>query len=115
MWANRYASTAEKHLKTPNLNTQKHLEHPGGGRYTSPMPTRDIREDDCMSTEYRRIYLPLGRAEFIALQEQAQREMRHPRDHARFLLRAVLLDDAPEETRNRDAVGSDAQRVAAAT
>lgn len=45
-------------------------------------------------SEYRRIYVPLSKEEFIALQEKAQCSYRHPRDQARYILRSVLLGDA---------------------
>lgn len=46
---------------------------------------------------YTRIYVPLGRDEFIALRESAENSYRHPRDQARYLLRLALgLEDTRE-------------------
>ena len=45
-------------------------------------------------SEYKRIYIPLGKDEFAALQRCAQSSYRHPRDQARYILRSVLLGDA---------------------
>ena len=39
---------------------------------------------------YTSIMLPLGKDEFNALRENADREYRHPRDQARYLLRCAL-------------------------
>jgi hypothetical protein len=39
---------------------------------------------------YTRIAVPLGLDEFNALQEHSRREYRHPREQARFMLRAAL-------------------------
>ena len=39
---------------------------------------------------YTSIMLPLGKDEFNALRENADREYRHPREQARYLLRCAL-------------------------
>lgn len=41
-----------------------------------------------------RFYIPMTTEEFIKLTELAQRDCRHPRDQARYILRTVLLGDA---------------------
>lgn len=41
-------------------------------------------------SEYRRIYVPLSKEEFAALQDVASKEYRGPRDQARHLLRSAL-------------------------
>jgi hypothetical protein len=45
--------------------------------------------------EYTRIYLPLSKDEFKALQERAIKECRHPKEQIRFMLRCALLNDNP--------------------
>jgi hypothetical protein len=40
--------------------------------------------------EYTRITVPLSKDEFAALRDTAGNEYRHPRDHARYLLREAL-------------------------
>ena len=41
-------------------------------------------------TQFTRITVPLGRDEFNALRENADKEYRHPREQARYLLRVAL-------------------------
>lgn len=41
-------------------------------------------------TQFTRITVPLGKDEFFALRENADREYRHPREQARYLLRLAL-------------------------
>lgn len=48
-----------------------------------------------MSTS--RITVSLSRAELEALIRDAQRDFRHPRDQARYLLRRALLGDPPPD------------------
>lgn len=46
-------------------------------------------------THFTRITVPLGKDEFHALRENADREYRHPREQARYLLRLALgLDNS---------------------
>ena len=40
--------------------------------------------------ELTRVSIPLSKDEFFALQERAEKEYRHPRDQARYMLRAAL-------------------------
>lgn len=42
---------------------------------------------------YTRITVPLSQVEFEALKASAQRDYRHPRDQARYLLHLVLLNE----------------------
>ncbi len=44
-----------------------------------------------MTDQYTRITVPLSKEEFEALRDSAQLDYRHPRDHARFLLRGLLV------------------------
>lgn len=46
---------------------------------------------------YTSIMLPLGKDEFFALRENADREYRHPREQARYLLRVALGLDNPNK------------------
>ncbi len=46
--------------------------------------------------ELTRVAIPLSKDEFLALQERASQEYRHPRDQARYLLRAALGLDSPK-------------------
>ena len=57
---------------------------------------------------YTSIMLPLGKDEFFALRENADREYRHPREQARYLLRLALgLDSAQKhETADRTLTGA---------
>lgn len=41
-------------------------------------------------SEFTRITVPLSRDEFVTLRDRAGDEYRHPRDHARWLLRQAL-------------------------
>jgi hypothetical protein len=63
-----------------------------------------------------RINIPVTNEELEALQSFAQRDLRHPRDQARYLLRAGLgltgNDVQPSPNANRVAVDSEAQRDA---
>jgi len=53
--------------------------------------------------EYAGINVRLSRTEFERLSATAQRELRHPRDQARYLLRLALgLVDHPHENANPD-------------
>ncbi len=45
---------------------------------------------------YMKIYLPLSKDEFIALQDMARKNYRHPREQARFILRSVLFGKSDE-------------------
>jgi len=66
-------------------------------------------------TEYRRIYLPLSKEEFVALQNAASDECRHPRDQVRWLLRRALgLAEPLQENVSRDTVDCRTQRAAIA-
>ncbi len=69
-------------------------------------------------SEYTRITVPLSKDEFVALRDTAGSEYRHPRDHARFLLRAALgltgNDVQPRPNANRVAKDFDPQRDAVA-
>jgi hypothetical protein len=53
-----------------------------------------------MLDPYTRITVPLSREEFIALSKAAQGELRHPRDHARFILRSFLLCEQSDQATN---------------
>ena len=44
-----------------------------------------------------RINIPLSPQEFEALRSVSQLQLRHPRDHARFILRSVLLGEQSQE------------------
>ncbi len=46
-----------------------------------------------MEKQYARISIHLSKDEFIALSKSAQEDLRPPRDHARYLLRRVLLGE----------------------
>lgn len=48
-------------------------------------------------THFTRITVPLGKDEFQALRENADREYRHPREQARYLLRLALGLDTPNK------------------
>lgn len=48
--------------------------------------------------EYTRIYLPLSKAEFKALQDRARQDYRHPREQARFILRGALFGESIPST-----------------
>lgn len=67
--------------------------------------------------EYAGINLRLSRDEFERLTSAAQRELRHPRDQARMLLRQALglTPDANHTNANRGAKVSQAQRAAIAS
>ena len=58
-------------------------------------------------THFTRITVPLGKDEFFALRENADREYRHPREQARYLLRLALGLDNPNkhETADRPLTG----------
>lgn len=47
--------------------------------------------------QHTRISVPLSKDEWEALRDNAIKEYRDPRDHARYLLRQVLLGDKVEE------------------
>ena len=50
-------------------------------------------------TYHTKIYVPLGRDEWVALRDMAEGEYRNPRDQARVLLRQALgLSQKSEET-----------------
>lgn len=51
------------------------------------------QERNAMSDQYTRITVPLSHDEFCALRERAEIEYRHPREQARYILRAVLLGE----------------------
>lgn len=55
--------------------------------------------------EYAGVNIRLSREEYSQLTQQAQRELRHPRDHARYLLRQALgltsEDVLPQQAHNR--------------
>ena len=67
--------------------------------------------------EFTRITVPLSRSEFVALRDMAGSEYRHPREQARYLLRAALgvTNDniSPQQKVNRGAKELEAQRAAA--
>lgn len=65
--------------------------------------------------ETLQVTITLDGTETALLRQAAMRELRRPREQARFLLRQALLaaTDNPE-TRNRGAMDSDPQRAAAA-
>ncbi len=69
-------------------------------------------------SEYTRITVPLSKDEFVALRDTAGSEYRHPRDHARYLLRAALgltgNDVQSRPNANRVAKDFDPQRDAVA-
>ena len=67
--------------------------------------------------EYRRIHVPLSKEEFVTLQGAASNDLRHPRDQARYLLRAALGlgGDNVQPNANRGAMDSDPQRAAVAS
>lgn len=67
--------------------------------------------------EYRRIYVPLSKEEFVTLQGIASNEYRHPRDQARYLLRQALgLTEAKSQPmHNRAGQGSEATPSAVAS
>lgn len=63
-----------------------------------------------------RINVPLSKDEFIALRDVALKEYRHPRDHARYLLRMALgLAEEPATNKHNraDAVLADGGAVVA--
>jgi hypothetical protein len=43
-----------------------------------------------MKPKMTRIYLTMSNDEWLRLSKEAEEEYRHPRDHARYLLRAAL-------------------------
>ncbi|MBX2997779.1 MAG: hypothetical protein KF893_04660 [Caldilineaceae bacterium] len=54
--------------------------------------------------QFTRITVPLAKDEFDALREKASKDYRHPREQARYLLRAALgLTDYQE---NKDAASA---------
>ena len=61
-------------------------------------------------SEYRRITVSLDRAEFLALRDEADRNLRHPRDQARYFVRSALglADPPPVENTKAPAVVSQA-------
>lgn len=66
--------------------------------------------------EYAGINVRLSRTEFERLSATAQRELRHPRDQARYLLRLALgLVEQPQETRSRGVVDPEQAHAAAAS
>lgn len=66
--------------------------------------------------DFTRITVPLSRDEFLALRDAAGMEYRHPREHARWMLRQALGLDTPANptNANRVATDSEAQRDAIA-
>ena len=58
-------------------------------------------------SEFTRITVPLSKDEFVALRDKAMSEYRHPREQARYLLRAALgltSDNVPtQQNANRGA------------
>lgn len=54
-------------------------------------------------TGYTRITVPMSKEEFFALQRIASKEYRHPRDHARYLLRMALGLTQQEPTNDKSA------------
>lgn len=60
-------------------------------------------------THYTRITVPLGKDEFQALRESSDREYRHPREQARYLLRLALglTDPNKNESAIATLTGSD--------
>lgn len=67
--------------------------------------------------ETLQLTITLDGTETAMLRQAAVRELRKPRDQARYLLRQALLAavGTPEEMRNRGAVEVEAQRAAAAS
>lgn len=65
--------------------------------------------------EYAGINVRLSRGEFERLSAAAQRDLRHPRDQARYLLRLALGLTDVHENANRGAMDFDPQRAAVAT
>lgn len=53
---------------------------------------------------YTRITIPLSADEFFALRNIAEKDYRHPRDQARFILRSVLLSDDIKGNENTGAM-----------
>lgn len=45
------------------------------------------------------INIPLDQREFDALYAVSQRDLRHPREQARYILRTVLFADNPENSK----------------
>ncbi|MDI9547708.1 MAG: hypothetical protein QM346_08900 [Chloroflexota bacterium] len=66
--------------------------------------------------EYAGLNIRLSRGEFERLSAMAQRDLRHPRDQARYLLRQALSAEADDAMKNanRGAVDVEAQRAAVA-
>jgi hypothetical protein len=54
--------------------------------------------------EYVRIAVPLSQEEFLALRQCAEYEYRHPREQARYLLRAALLGNVSPTNDNTGAL-----------
>lgn len=44
-----------------------------------------------------KIYIPISDEEFVALARLANRNLRHPRDQARLILRSVLMNEPSAE------------------
>lgn len=44
-----------------------------------------------------KIYIPISDEEFVALARLANRNLRHPRDQARLILRSVLMNESSAE------------------
>jgi hypothetical protein len=56
---------------------------------------------------YTRITVPLSREELNALRDAADREYRHPRDQARYLVRQALgLADKPPDAGKHNGAGT---------
>lgn len=59
-----------------------------------------------------KISVPIADDEFVALSSLANREMRHPREQARYILRSVLLSDQPTVEDNKPAAATLPERTA---
>lgn len=57
------------------------------------------------------INIPLSEQEFEALYTNSQKNLRHPRDQARFILRCVLLSEQTTENKNGDTPTFQGKRV----
>lgn len=63
-------------------------------------------------SEFTRITVPLSKDEFCRLRDIAMQEYRHPRDHARWLLRNALgMGEQTTENKNGDTPTFQGKRV----
>jgi hypothetical protein len=113
MSGNKYANTDLKRPQTTRNDTPKRVEREASQIYTWGRCRQAKGE---VTSKCRRIYLPLSKKVFVAMQVAMSSEYRHPRDQPCWLLCGTLeLDaDSIQENANRDAMDSDPQRAAVA-